>query len=174
VIAAGSTDGSIGLFDLEIEKLVKIPPIEKGVAIVDIKWDTLSDIYILAANMNGSIRLIDISTQEHVRSFEREITGEIQSLCWLPFAPGSFATANSRTGTLKIWNASQSKPIERLRLHSTAFHSFTMIPNSERALCSFVDGSVCLYHMKKKQKGESHSVSARLDEDEKYIRATNY
>lgn len=69
----------------------------------------------------------------------------------MPWNPGSFATTNSRTGIMHIWNVSQKQPLELVRVGHTGFQSFVFLPKSERALCSFVDGSVGVFHLGRRQ-----------------------
>lgn len=149
LIASGNSDGSIRLFSISTLSIKKIPPIEKGVGICDMQWDPNSSDYMLACNNNGAIRLIDVSTGEGVRSYERE--PKIQSICWMSWAPGSFCTCTLRTGVIKVWNVSQSKPIEHIRVGHTGFRSCSVIASTSRLVCSFSDGSVSLYDMLKKQ-----------------------
>ena len=118
-IAAGNSDGSIRLFDLSTKTLTKVPPIEKGVAVADMRWDPASDVYMLVCNVNGAIRLMDVTTMENVRTYERE--AHVQTISWLGWAPGNFSTCNVRTGVVKVWNVSQSKPIEHRRVGHTGF-----------------------------------------------------
>jgi len=68
------------------------------------------------------------------------------------WAPGNFCTCTLRTGVAKIWNVSQSKPIEHVRVGHVGFRSCTAVPSTSRLICSFSDGSVSLYDMNKKQK----------------------
>ncbi|GMH86841.1 hypothetical protein TrST_g12244 [Triparma strigata] len=149
-IAAGNSDGSIRLFDLSTKTLTKVPPIEKGVAVADMRWDPASDVYMLVCNVNGAIRLMDVTTMENVRTYERE--AHVQTISWLGWAPGNFSTCNVRTGVVKVWNVSQSKPIEHRRVGHTGFQSCHVVPGTSRAICSFVDGSVTVFDMKKKQR----------------------
>ncbi|GMH75682.1 hypothetical protein TL16_g06841 [Triparma laevis f. inornata] len=149
-IAAGNSDGSIRLFSLSTKTLTKVPPIEKGVAVADMRWDPASDVYMLVCNVNGAIRLMDVTTMENVRTYERE--AHVQTLSWLGWAPGNFSTCNVRTGVVKVWNVSQTKPIEHRRVGHTGFQSCLVIPGTSRAICSFVDGSVTVFDMKKKQR----------------------
>ena len=154
LVAAGNSDGSIRLFDMSTRSLTKIPPMEKGVAIADMMWDPLSDFYMLVANENGMIKLMDVNSKDGprmVRQFDRETVG-IKALSWMDWAPGNFATCNGRTGVLKVWNVSQPQPIGHVRVGHTGLNTFTLIPNTSRAICSFVDGSVSVYHLLKKQK----------------------
>ena len=152
-IAFGNTDGSIRIQDLTTKKgskdeSSKVPPAEKGVAIADMRWDRLSNTYMLSANERGCIQLVDIATHKPIRSFEKETSG-VSAISWMEWEPGNFATVNNRTGVLKVWNVSQPRPIAHHRIGAEGFQSFAILPG-KRALCSFADGSVTLYNLHKR------------------------
>ena len=69
----------------------------------------------------------------------------------MPWSPGSFATVNSRTSIMRIWNVSQKQPLELVRIGLSGINDFVFLPSTERALCAFVDGSVGVYNLTKRQ-----------------------
>ena len=69
----------------------------------------------------------------------------------MPWSPGNFATVTSKTGIMRIWNASQSNPLYLIRIGHTGIQNFFFLSNTNLALCTFTDGSVCIYHMKRKR-----------------------
>ena len=107
--------------------------------------------------------------------FERQTIGTISSIKWMPWAAGSFAVSNTRTGMLKIFNVSQNQNIDRIRINAmdgiVGFNFMDQIEakintsNSKgksieltrrkkrfatKALCASMDGSICVYDLKQK------------------------
>ena len=70
---------------------------------------------------------------------------------WMDWAPGNFATVNSRTGAIRVWNVSQRQPQRTVTTVGTGFIGFRNIPFSNRFVASFQDGSVGVYDLRKRQ-----------------------
>lgn len=85
----------------------------KGVDVVDLQWDPLSSVYILVAYKNGSIALWDADMEDELQRFDRKGAG-LRALVWMPWSPGSFASVESRTSVMRIWNVSQRVPQEKV------------------------------------------------------------
>ena len=58
---------------------------------------------------------------------------------------------NNRTGVIRVWNASQKQPLELIKVSEAGFNSLIFLPNSEKALGAFKDGSVSVYNMVKRR-----------------------
>ncbi|RHY59017.1 hypothetical protein DYB34_002762 [Aphanomyces astaci] len=82
-------------------------------AIIDLQWDPLSTIYLLIATRDGHCALWEVTddTGTPLHTFDKQGSGT-SAVAWLPWGSGLFVTANARTGNLKLWNVSQSTPLE--------------------------------------------------------------
>ena len=107
--------------------------------------------------------------------FERQTVGTISSIKWMPWAAGSFAVSNNRTGMLKIFNVSQNQTIDRIRINAMdgivgfifmdqieAKNSMNSLRGKSnefagrkkrfatKALCASMNGSIYIYDVKQK------------------------
>ncbi|KAG9405553.1 WD repeat-containing protein 17 [Aphanomyces cochlioides] len=123
-------------------------------AIIDLQWDSLSTIYLLIATRDGHCALWEVTEQTGVplHTFDKQGSGTT-AIAWLPWASGLFVTANGRTGNVKLWNVSQTTPIEHFRVRpaGVGIHSTVVLPKSEQLLCASGDGSVGVYHVSRRQ-----------------------
>ena len=61
--------------------------------VVAMEWDPLSTEYLLLANNNSGIRLVDIETLSTITKFQMpSAAATVHTLSWIPSAPGMFAT----------------------------------------------------------------------------------
>ncbi|CAD7928702.1 unnamed protein product [Amoebophrya sp. A120] len=71
----------------------------------------------------------------------------VEKILWLPSQPGNFLTCHAKTATLQLWNASQPKPLEKLKAGSQG-PIFTVTRfatnNPERLLVAHTNGAVTL------------------------------
>ncbi|XP_047481224.1 WD repeat-containing protein 17-like [Penaeus chinensis] len=146
--------------------------------LVTLEWDTCSPDYILIAYRGGSLWLVDINTMMIITKYVMPISASVNTLAWLPDAPGMFVTGDSEKGILRVWTVSKPTPIENIVLKDTGFHVLCttralnaacpsndlqnqmiersserkgiMIPNV-CVLTLFKDGGVGLYHLRRKQ-----------------------
>jgi WD40 repeat protein len=149
-LAVGLSDGTITVCDVQTDKIKKVVPKEKLASVVDLQWDVLSDFYAVVSYRSGDIFLWDMESETALSSFDRQGAG-VRCLAWMTYAPGNFATVNNRTGVIRIWNASQKQPLELIKVSEAGFNSFIFLPNSERALGAFKDGSVGVFNIAKRR-----------------------
>mmetsp|Transcript_40650 Transcript_40650/g.127192 ORF Transcript_40650/g.127192 Transcript_40650/m.127192 type:complete len:1430 (-) Transcript_40650:52-4341(-) len=153
--ALGMRNGSILLLDEPGRKFRKTELFngddrERISAVVGLQWDRLSNSYLLAAHKDGSLALWDAEAGNLLRAFEKQGGGQ-GAIAWMDWEPGNFAQANGRTGALRVWNVSQSAPIATVRLGSSGVVSMLTVPQRQRCIATFLDGSMVVYHMLKKQ-----------------------
>lgn len=76
--------------------------------------------------------------------------GGLRCLAWVPEVPGGFVTVSDRNGVIRMWNVSQTAPVELLKTGKDGFHSIYFVSN-DTALCAFKDGMVSVYNTSRKQ-----------------------
>ncbi|KAF0716770.1 Aste57867_2678 [Aphanomyces stellatus] len=160
VLAIGFENGSLGTYveATETFRLLdkKKPKKTTGPsnAVMDMQWDSLSTIYLLVATRDGQCALWEVTetTGVPLHTFDKQGSGTT-ALTWLPWASGLFVTANARTGNLKVWNVSQTAPLEHVRVRPSGvgIHSLALVAVTQHLVCASTDGSIALYHMPKRQ-----------------------
>nr|XP_045611784.1 WD repeat-containing protein 17-like [Procambarus clarkii]XP_045611785.1 WD repeat-containing protein 17-like [Procambarus clarkii] len=146
--------------------------------LVTLEWDTCSPDYILVAYRAGALWLVDVNAMRIITKYIMPISASVNTLAWLPDAPGMFVTGDAEKGILRVWTVNKSTPIENNVLKDTGFHVLCatrakntnvprnthqdqindlsgdkkglMIPNV-LVVTLFKDGGVGLYHLRRKQ-----------------------
>nr|XP_053636053.1 WD repeat-containing protein 17-like isoform X1 [Cherax quadricarinatus] len=146
--------------------------------LVTLEWDTCSPDYILVAYRGGALWLVDVNSMRIITKYIMPISASVNTLAWLPDAPGMFVTGDAEKGILRVWTVSKSTPVENNVLKNTGFHVLCvtrvlnvnaprnvhqdqtndlsgerkglMIPNVA-VVTLFKDGGVGLYHLRRKQ-----------------------
>lgn len=96
--------------------------------VISLEWDPLSVDYLLVANTQGSLRLIDTDSMTIIMNFKLPSSAtKIHTLSWVSSAPGVFVTGDSQGGILRIWNVSKSSPLTSIKLKMTGFHALTVV-----------------------------------------------
>lgn len=149
LLASGHADGSLCLYMVSTSKLSRMSPKDRS-SVVDLQWDPLSPYYMIVAYKAGDISLWDMETEAELHQFNRQGSG-LRSLAWMEWAPGSFTSVNSRSGVIQVWNVSQKHPQDRIRVARSGFHSMAFVSGTQQALCAFVDGSVSVFHIGRRQ-----------------------
>ncbi|OQR81553.1 WD repeat-containing protein 17 isoform X3 [Thraustotheca clavata] len=155
MLAMGFENGSIGIHTAKEKNPFIITRDKKSkkmdLAITDMQWDTLSNIYLLVAYKDGHCALWEVTetSGNQLHTFDKQGSGT-NAISWLPSAPGQFVTANARSGILKVWNVSQPQPLQHIRVRSSGIHSIALL-NGQQLICAAVDGSVGVFHMIKQQ-----------------------
>ncbi|KAL8558969.1 hypothetical protein ACOMHN_028281 [Nucella lapillus] len=121
VLTIGSK-GSKHMLAPELEEEEEVDPVTA------LAWDPLSTDYLLLANSQTGVRLVDITSRTVVTAFTLPSTAaQVQTIAWLHGAPGMFATGDVQSGVLRIWNVSKMSPIENLRMKKSGFHDVHVI-----------------------------------------------
>eukprot|EP00753_Platysulcus_tardus_P016802 PLAT6049.1.p1 GENE.PLAT6049.1~~PLAT6049.1.p1 ORF type:complete len:1230 (-),score=555.27 PLAT6049.1:33-3722(-) len=150
VLVAGTDGGVILHIDISARKTNRMSIKGKTSMIMDLRWDVLSNTYLLVAYKNGSISLWDTEHQTELHEFDRQGAG-LRSIAWMDWAPGSFVSVNSRTSVIRVWNVSQKQPVEMFKVGRYGFHTISFVPDTDRALCAFADGAVGVYNMTRRK-----------------------
>ncbi len=114
------------------------------------QWDLLSNHYLLVAHKDGAVALWDAESLAPLHAFDRQ-GGGVTALAWMPWAPGNFATVNSRTGVMRVWNVSQTQPIELVRVNKTGVGCFVIVPGERQAVYAGVDGVVGVFDLDRRR-----------------------
>lgn len=119
-----------------------------GVCITDFKWDPFSDGYLVVSYKNGQIVLYDTNRDSieefKVRTFDK-ISGGVSCLAMIDDEPGNFVTGDHRTGVLRKWNISDSKPLEIIRVSTSGIKECASIAGTKQLALGFIDGSVAIF-----------------------------
>ncbi|XP_071125109.1 WD repeat-containing protein 17-like [Mytilus edulis] len=93
-----------------------------------LQWDPLSTDYLIMCNVRAGVRLIDTESQSVIMKFTPpSAASSISAMSWINNAPGIFVTGDVRSGILRIWNVSMSKPIETIKIKKTGIHALQAI-----------------------------------------------
>eukprot|EP00294_Goniomonas_avonlea_P015107 CAMPEP_0114549298 /NCGR_PEP_ID=MMETSP0114-20121206/5453_1 /TAXON_ID=31324 /ORGANISM="Goniomonas sp, Strain m" /LENGTH=1229 /DNA_ID=CAMNT_0001733971 /DNA_START=86 /DNA_END=3775 /DNA_ORIENTATION=- len=158
VFATGHEDCSVAFYNHLTKKYKRVKAgKDRNGGVSDIQWDTLSDVYLIAAFANGDIALYDSDSCEEKRSFERQVGG-VDSLSWIPSAPGAFFAASGRHGVVRLWNVAQSVPEKTFKVGAGGVHNVVDVGN-HRFLCCMADGSVGIYNTRQRRWDHRSSVS---------------
>ena len=99
--------------------------------VLDLRWDPLSLVYLLALHRNGTIFLWDmeqkspsVRTKVSPKGVTGAASGGARSIAWMPWNPGSFLTVSSRSGVISVYNISSQEPISTHRITSGTGFNF--------------------------------------------------
>jgi WD40 repeat protein len=128
-LAVGRADGTVLIYDKSRNKIAfKIePPANKDQSgnnvktgeVIDIQWDPLSNQYLLAVYRSGAMALLDAASGEILQNFTSP-THSVEMVAFLPSHPGDFVTVNNAAATLTVWNVSQQKYKEIIKVDSAS------------------------------------------------------
>uniref|UniRef100_A0A671FMW8 WD repeat domain 17 n=1 Tax=Rhinolophus ferrumequinum TaxID=59479 RepID=A0A671FMW8_RHIFE len=138
-VVFGHIDGSLSIFQPgnKSQKHVLRPESLEGTdeedPVTALEWDPLSTDYLLVANLNYGIRLVDSESLYCITTFNfPNAAASVQCLAWVPSAPGMFITGDSQVGVLRIWNVSRTTPIDNFKLKKTGFHCLHVLNSPPR------------------------------------------
>ena len=114
--------------------------------VADLRWDRLSEDYLLVAFRDGGLALYDVERGAEVQRFEKQ-GASITALEWLPWQPGAFASINGRAGVVRVWNVSQRSPLEVVMVSDRPAWAMSLLPGTTSLLLSFLDGAVAVYDL---------------------------
>jgi WD40 repeat protein len=100
-------------------------------------------------DLTGLAACVVRACRQEMSVFARH-AGGLRCLAWVPEVPGGFVTVSDRNGVIRMWNVSQTAPVELLKTGKDGFHSIYFV-TSDVALCAFKDGMVSVYNTSRKQ-----------------------
>ncbi|XP_065550951.1 WD repeat-containing protein 17 isoform X3 [Lathamus discolor] len=143
-VVFGHTDGSLSIFQpgSKNQKHILRPESLEGTdeedPVTALEWDPLSTDYLLVANLQNGIRLVDSESLSCITTFHfPSAAASVQCLAWVSSAPGMFITGDSQVGVLRVWNVSHATPIENFKLKKTGFHGLHVLSSPpKKKACS--------------------------------------
>ena len=147
--AIGLSSGIVLLLSTITKSVASLAVEGRSEEVVDIQWDRLSSIYLLAA-YSSFVSLWDTEQKTEINKFDKQPSG-ISSVSWLDWTAGNFVTSNVKTGLVKVWNASQKQPLEIMRAAPSGVHAMALGSGCSRAVCACVDGSISVFDLSKEQ-----------------------
>ncbi|KAA0167907.1 hypothetical protein FNF28_02653 [Cafeteria roenbergensis] len=147
LLAIGCKNGQILLHNMSTRKTRElVAGGTEASPVADLRWDRLSEDYLLAAFRDGTLALYDVERGTQVQRFEKQ-GASVTALEWLPWQPGSFASINGRAGVVRIWNVSQRAPLEVVQVSDRPAWGMSLLPGTTRLLLSFLDGAVAVFDL---------------------------
>lgn len=144
-LAAGGSDGTLSLFDLQTRRLVRTLPVEGGAVLSCVAPRPGQ---LLTGSEDGVVRTWNLA--EHgVSKAQRSHLRGVSAL--LPLADGERLVTASLDGTLKLWRLGQDEPLSTLRGHEEGVSGCVLLPAStdgvERLVSSSLDGTLRLWRL---------------------------
>ena len=148
-LAIGCSNSWILLLDTQLKSETTLQVRDRTAPIVDLKWDKLSSIYLLAAYSNY-VTLWDTEAMSEIQIFER-MHHPISAIAWLDWTAGNFITTNEKTGHARIWNVSQKQPLETFKLSASGIKDLFVNSSTKSAISGNNDGSISIFNLFKRQ-----------------------
>lgn len=144
-LLAGTTDGSLYLYDVRSQKKTHILGKSKNTkaSVTDAQWyPSQQEDFIICAFGDGALSLYDAAKLSEVHNFDAQ-SQPIVSLAWVGTRQGNFVSATDRVGVLRIWNVSQRQPLEQIKVGLAGVNSIKAFPSDPNLmLLSFKNSSV--------------------------------
>ncbi|XP_076315846.1 WD repeat-containing protein 17-like [Tachypleus tridentatus] len=135
-LALGHQDGTVSLY-LKSQKPKRHVKLNLGTedntescAITGLEWDPLSPHYLLIAIQNSGLLLADTSGNalQTIMIFNMPSKAStVQTVAWIPDAPGMFVSGDCEAGVLRVWTVSQKGPLENISLKHNGFHAIHVV-----------------------------------------------
>jgi WD repeat-containing protein 17 len=150
LLAVGSSEGRIYLWDCKQDKVIKGPsrPHGKDTSVLDIQWDPHAGQFILVTQKQGYGYLLDATTNEVLMEFTKQ-PHSAELAQFMPRMPGTFVTMNRQSSLISIWNVSQADPLDQLKLTHRTFgiNSAVVVPGTSTLAVSLMNGSKLVYDL---------------------------
>lgn len=120
-LAVGRIDGSVLIWDKSRNKIIQRfenLTSKDGVRVgevVDLSWDPLSNQYLLVGFSSGLLLLLDVDSGIVLQEFIKP-THAATMIAFIPSSPGDFLTINAAAATVTVWNVSQNKSKEVIKV----------------------------------------------------------
>ncbi|KAF8064303.1 WD40-repeat-containing domain protein [Lyophyllum atratum] len=127
LLAVGSHDGTLSLFDVRSKKEAKRVTVHKG-RVHAVKWNTGGSM-MASSDGSGMVYIWDMRAgkellEEGTQGSKMRHRGPVKALAWCPWKPDLLATGSFHPeGKIRIWSSSSPsavpKPIETISLNTT-------------------------------------------------------
>jgi WD40 repeat protein len=148
-LAVGCNNSWIILFNTKEKTPTMLQVPERTSPVVQLQWDRLSSVYLLAA-YKTFITLWDTETCAEIQIFEKQHS-PISGIAWLDWTAGNFISTNEKTGVGRVWNVSQKQPLEAVKIASCGTADCFVCPASKSVITANSDGSVSVFNLQKNQ-----------------------
>ncbi|XP_033115625.1 WD repeat-containing protein 17-like [Anneissia japonica] len=135
----GHADGSLSFFNTDrrpnkhVLRPENVDGSEDDDPVMDLEWDPLSLDYLLVVHVQCGVRLVDCESLNVITVFQLPNSATaVQTLAWIPTAPGMFATGDTHHGIIRFWTVSNPAPICSLNLKKTGFHCLRIFSASSQ------------------------------------------
>lgn len=139
---------------------------ERTSPVVDVQWDKLSSVYLLVA-YTSFVSLWDSDSGAELLLFDKQHNIPLTGLSWLDWTAGNYITSNAKTGSIRVWNASQPSPLTTIKVipsGNMGIHAHVVVPQTQSIVCALNDGSVTVFSLSKMQNefstpgGHTHTI----------------
>lgn len=150
-LACGASNAQVFIFHIKDKTFKILEVAERTSPVVDIQWDKLSSVYLLVA-YGSFVSLWDSDAASEIMIFDKQNQIPISGLSWIDWTAGNYITANAKSGSVRVWNASQSSSLTTIKVAHTGIHTLTVVPGATQSIvCACIDGSIVSYSLAKMQ-----------------------
>ena len=143
LIASGSTDSTVKLWDADSGKQIKAL-MRHPFPILCVAFS--SDSGILAAGSEaGTISLWDVNYRERIRTLKGH-KEHVWSICFSH--DGALLASGSQDSTIRLWDMGSGKEIRTFSSHTDSVHSVSFSPDSKVLASGSADGTVKVWDIK--------------------------
>ncbi|PRP82721.1 hypothetical protein PROFUN_09983 [Planoprotostelium fungivorum] len=149
-LASGDRAGNLILFDMKknTNKTFR-PSDDDNDGICQLQWDPLGETYVIVAYQSGKILLFDTQSGSVAQTYESQ--GQVIGLYWITNSPGTFFTADSKSGSIHMWNVSMPRPTQTVKMRKVPCTRILFIQSTSNLFCTFQDGCVGVYNLDKRR-----------------------
>lgn len=160
LLASGSEDGKIRLWDLNTKKVRRtIPGHPSAVRSIAFSKDGKK---LATGGMDGSARVWDVSKGTLVKAFREKHKEHVYSVAFSQSAQ-TLATGLAN-GTIQIWEVDSGKLLRNLTGHSEAIYSLAYSPDGKTVASSSGDKTIKLWSVRKEEYGKLlHTFTGHTD-----------
>jgi WD40 repeat protein/serine/threonine protein kinase/CubicO group peptidase (beta-lactamase class C family) len=164
-VSAG-TDRTLRLWDLASGKVIRLFGGPGHTSFIPSVAFSPDGRFVLSGSMDRTMRMWDVATGNEVRRFPEHPSG-INSVAFSPdgrlllSASGSLPRTNGQgygpcgfDCTLRLWDAETGREVHRFEAQGWTLTSATFTTDGRHALSASADGSVCLWGLPEKARGE--------------------
>jgi WD40 repeat protein len=148
-LAIGCNNSWILLFNTKDKSQNILQVAERTTPIVQLQWDKLSSVYLVAAYRNF-LSLWDTEALAELHVFEKQHS-PITGIAWLDWTAGNFISTNEKSGIGKIWNVSQKQPLESVKISTCGIIDCFVSATTKSVVTANSDGSVSVFNLQRKQ-----------------------